>query len=574
MDEAVAEEQIRINEINSKLETAWDGTVAKKFARGTGEVDDPYIIENASQLAYFAAVVNGKVESENLPTGLTDITFAGKYVSIVNSINLGNREFTPIGYGGNSATDSNADVFTKGTIFQGTLDGKNNVITGLKIGNEDMQQRQGVGLVGVLGEFGTVKNVVVYDGVIKAAWAVGGIVGASKGTIENCRNDVNVTAVKSNTDSGTNVGGIVGYTSELARITNCTNNGIIKSDTSTAGGIVGWMYSGESISGCKNYGTIIANETRAGGVVGSIKTGNITNCNNSGTITAHNQQAGGMVGTMENGSITNCENSGEVKTEVSNLAGGMVGLQKGGNITGCSNSGTITAHSQSSGGMVGKMENGSITNCENSGEVKTEVSHFAGGMVGWQIGGSVTGCSNSGTITSISQMAGGITGRADAGSVSNCYNKGNIESKSDGIRGISGGIVGGLNGANLNDVFNSGTVKVGNYNGNSNATKNVDTVGGIVGLQTKKTIVNAYNKGEVILPANAEAQDVKGGVVGQKTGGSVTNTYYYGLADSTLLGIGTGSTTDDKASLTQNIWNTLNEFINWCKSNSKYVNVE
>ena len=36
----------------------WDGTVAAKFAGGTGEALDPYLISNAAQLAKLATDVN------------------------------------------------------------------------------------------------------------------------------------------------------------------------------------------------------------------------------------------------------------------------------------------------------------------------------------------------------------------------------------------------------------------------------------------------------------------------------------------------------------------------------------
>ena len=40
--------------------TAWDGTVARSFEKGTGTVKNPYVISNASEFAYFKSLLEGE----------------------------------------------------------------------------------------------------------------------------------------------------------------------------------------------------------------------------------------------------------------------------------------------------------------------------------------------------------------------------------------------------------------------------------------------------------------------------------------------------------------------------------
>ena len=58
----------------------WDGSIAESFAGGTGTEDDPYLIEDGSQLAYLAQQVN----SGN----------SGYYYKLTNDIVLNNEVLT------------------------------------------------------------------------------------------------------------------------------------------------------------------------------------------------------------------------------------------------------------------------------------------------------------------------------------------------------------------------------------------------------------------------------------------------------------------------------------------------
>ena len=114
----------------------WDGTVAEGFASGDGTEENPYIIETAEQLAYFAKAVD------------EGNTFEGKYIKLGADLDLyleqkdengevitedGNPvlvSFNPIGYG--YWYEKNVvEGKDQNTVFMGTFDGGNHTIYNL-----------------------------------------------------------------------------------------------------------------------------------------------------------------------------------------------------------------------------------------------------------------------------------------------------------------------------------------------------------------------------------------------------------------------------------------------------------
>ena len=82
--------------------TAWDGSVADSFSFGEGTEERPYLIADGADLAYLGEQVkNGN-------------TYEGQYFQLANDIDLGGREWTPIGTSQNS--------------FRGILDGAGHTI--------------------------------------------------------------------------------------------------------------------------------------------------------------------------------------------------------------------------------------------------------------------------------------------------------------------------------------------------------------------------------------------------------------------------------------------------------------
>mgnify|MGYP000358571645 CR=1 FL=1 len=65
--------------VSARAETnVWDGTIASGFAVGTGTENNPYQINTAAELAYFA---------ENVNAGNW---YDGEYIILKNNINLNN----------------------------------------------------------------------------------------------------------------------------------------------------------------------------------------------------------------------------------------------------------------------------------------------------------------------------------------------------------------------------------------------------------------------------------------------------------------------------------------------------
>ena len=92
----------------------WDGLSDDEFAGGDGTANKPYLIANASQLAYFRDLVDGGK------------TFKGEYVKLAGDIILNHHgetrnQFDPIGWGYDNAAYNRDGV--AGKVFMGTFDG-------------------------------------------------------------------------------------------------------------------------------------------------------------------------------------------------------------------------------------------------------------------------------------------------------------------------------------------------------------------------------------------------------------------------------------------------------------------
>ena len=511
-EHAAKDEERMFSEIEQSMTEylePWSGNIASSFASGDGTEVNPYIIENGEQLAYLASKVNAGEK------------YSGKYISITQSINLGGKEFTPIG-----RNIEETDVNNLQTYFDGTLDGKENTITGVKITQTDVD---GIGIVGVLGENGTIKNLNTYEGTVIGKYLVGGIVGLNFGKIENCSNNLKITAKN-------NCGGIAGY-QVAGTITKCSNRGEVTTNNYQAGGIVGLKDAG-TVAECSNSGIITADKTNAGGIAGDQENGTITGCSNSGEIIAKESQAGGIAGALGAGTIENCSNNGTITAK--NNCGGISGYQVAGTITKCSNKGEVTTNNYQAGGIVGLKYAGTVAECSNSGIITADKTN-AGGIAGDQENGTITGCSNSGEIIAKKNQAGGIAGALGAGTIKNCANASSIIAKAEIGRGTAGGIIGAQAGGEIYNVYNAGNVTTANF---SDST--VDAVGGIVGYQKAGTISKAYNKGELT------GGEATGGIIGQKNlAAEINETYYYTSQD--IKGIGSETDTNTEVTAVEDV---------------------
>lgn len=272
--------------VSARAETdVWDGTIASGFAGGTGEENDPYQINTAAELAYFAKTVNNRN------------WYDGKYIILKNNINLNDREWTPIGINSN--------------FFRGNFDGGNHTVTGMRINNSSADY---VGLFGECSRHNinsAIKNITVKNSDINGKRFVGAIVGrAEEINIENCRSIANTI------NSEKYVGGICGYFggSSGGKVSRCYNSSQVKGKTN-AGGIAG---TGDRCiaEDCLNTGeiTIIGKtyQSTGGGIFGFfndyIASASITACVNLGKVSG-GESFGGIVGSTDSkstGHISNC----------------------------------------------------------------------------------------------------------------------------------------------------------------------------------------------------------------------------------------------------------------------------
>ena len=248
-------------------------TVSLAAAKDLGytiESNGSYTVYNADGLLNVAELVNG---------GKTDIN-----ITLDKNIDLTGKDWTPIG--------TNVD-----NSYKGTFDGGAHTITGLTFTTND----EYAGLFGRLNRAGTVKNVVM-EGV----------------------------QITSNQIYGGSIGGVVGFS--LGTIENCSVSGSV-SGTVYVGGVVGAQW-GVSITGCSSSATV-KGMVYVGGVAGQTNgTTTMTACYATGNVTLEidpqkNISGGGLVGMNGGSSLLACYATGNVTSTGSSTGyvhiGGLLG---------------------------------------------------------------------------------------------------------------------------------------------------------------------------------------------------------------------------------------------------------
>ena len=236
-------------------------TVSLAAARGyIIEDDGTYTVTSADGLMNVAELVNG---------GKTDIN-----ITLDKNIDLTGKDWTPIGTTHNS--------------YKGTFDGGGHTITGLTVTTNDVD----VGLFGHLNRAGTVKNVVM-EGIqitsnqIKGG-SIGGVVGFSWGTIENC-------SVSGSVSGTVFVGGVVGA-QWGGSITGCSSSATVKGMVDV-GGVAGQMNGNTTLTACYATGNVTLEidpekNISGGGLVGFNGGSSILACYATGNVTSTGSSTG------------------------------------------------------------------------------------------------------------------------------------------------------------------------------------------------------------------------------------------------------------------------------------------
>ena len=269
---------------------AWDGTSTAGFGGGDGSsAETACEIANGEQLAFLAQQVNSGTDYE------------GKFIKLTADIDLGGKEWTPIGgyY----------------HCFKGTFDGDGHTVSNFTINS----QYNCIGLFGK--NNGTIMNLGVENAEINGYDFVGGVCGFNNGTIEGCYNTGTVKGSSS-------VGGVCGSNSDGGTIKNCYSTDAVKGELNV-GGVCGSNSS--TIEDCYNTGAVSGNSETSfdiGGVCG-YNTGTITNSYNIGNVSG-TDIVGGVCGYNVGGTITNCYYNTDFCTvggiDGSDVAGSATGL--------------------------------------------------------------------------------------------------------------------------------------------------------------------------------------------------------------------------------------------------------
>ena len=213
------------------------------------QVNGVYQIENAGQLYWFAAQVNGEKITDADAVLTADITVnKGDVAGCDGTKTEGWRDWTPI----------------NGTYYISTFDGQGHVIRGLYFNDTSVGN---IGLFSHLYKDGKIQNVGLENSYFRGATDIVGICADNAGTIENCYSAGTISAMYGH------VGGLV--SNNFGSVINCYNTGNITADDRTGGGVVAWNRSGGTIKNCYSTGTLTGGDMN--GVVQD-NDGTIKNC--------------------------------------------------------------------------------------------------------------------------------------------------------------------------------------------------------------------------------------------------------------------------------------------------------
>ena len=261
---------VRVNTTGLTLEGctigSWaDGGGESGAAEDLGYIYDSntktYTVYNANSLMNIAELVNG---------GKSDIN-----ITLDTDIDLTGKDWTPIG------TDYD-------NSYKGTFDGGGHTITGLTFTTND----EYAGLFGWLNRAGTVKNVVMEGVQITSdqiyGGSIGGVVGYSWGTIENC-------SVSGSVSGTVYVGGVVG--AQIGgSITGCSSSATVKG-TVDVGGVAGQTNSSATLTACYATGNVTieinpAKNIAGGSLVGMNAGSSLLACYATGNVTSTGSSTG------------------------------------------------------------------------------------------------------------------------------------------------------------------------------------------------------------------------------------------------------------------------------------------
>jgi hypothetical protein len=279
-------------------------------------------IDNAAQLAGFAALVNGTWSGDNVTR--TNVDYTSMDFTLTDNIDLGGKEWTPIG-------NSYNEVF-----YSGSFDGNGKTISNLKITKGQFDntviENKDVALFGAI-KNASIKNLTIQNVDVSGCLQVGALVGYAyagdieidnitvKGSVKInaacytgtviARNYFNTDVKVSNVtidvteDSfirayheknwGSNVGGVVGHSDANIELSNVHSDIAVEGNASYVGGIIGLLNAGNVIENSSSSGNVkaiyhpLAKQYTIGGIAGAWLANatspvTVSNCVYTGTL--------------------------------------------------------------------------------------------------------------------------------------------------------------------------------------------------------------------------------------------------------------------------------------------------
>ncbi len=231
-------------------QSVWDGTVATEFAGGTGTQDDPYLIEDGSQLAYLAQQVN----SGN----------SGYYYKLTNDIVLNNEVLT-IDFELSGTPVNQWTPIGISNYFRGYFDGDNHIVSGVYI--PESMNLQFAGLFGKTSK-AEIHHLAVVDSYVAATWGAGAVVGnpgdgrSNITNVHHCYGEARACGI----GSYCFIGALVGHVDWSSQVQYCYSSGYV-TGTYNFGGIAGHSDRG-NVQNCFSACKIGSGGTYVGGCIG------------------------------------------------------------------------------------------------------------------------------------------------------------------------------------------------------------------------------------------------------------------------------------------------------------------
>lgn len=348
-------------------------SIAADFAGGTGTADDPYQIATAEQLIAIGA----------------DPNLLDKHFVLTADLDLdpnlpGRRLFDRAVI----ADDTNDARDFQGTPFSGVFDGSHHTIRNLSIAGG---RGSFVGLFGVIGISGRVRNVALEYVAVSGSFSVGALAGSNGGVVSGC----SVTGHVAGIGESEHIGALVAVNGGCVCDCHAEASVWAGPDSHQIAGLV--ALNGGTISRCHANTDVQSGEDSSvlGGLVGS-NSGNISLCWSAGSVVGEKdcRWLGGLAGYNSDGAYPSAYSTGQwgpswtwgLDHPLGSGAGTITNCYAVANVSLAGDWGSCV------GGLVG-TNYGSVANCYAIGRLSgTRRTDPWGGLIGSQSYGTVTHC--------------------------------------------------------------------------------------------------------------------------------------------------------------------------------------